>query len=189
VPAVRLVVIGASWGGLKAVGDVLAGLSADLSAAVVVAQHRAAAGEGELVHALSRRSALPVVEVDDKDEIVPGRVFVAPADYHLYVASGHFVLSTDAPVQFSRPSIDVLFDSAADAYRGGVVAVVLTGANEDGAAGVQHVKAMGGVVLVQDPDDAERREMPQAAVKTGAADRVLSLADLPQAINELCEGR
>jgi two-component system chemotaxis response regulator CheB len=179
--------MGASWGGLRAVGEVLAGLAPDLPVAVAVAQHRSPAGEGALVTALARRSVLPVVEVDDKDEIVPGRVFVAPADYHLYVARGHFVLSTDAPVQFSRPSIDVLFESAADAYRGAVVAVVLTGANEDGAEGVRHVKAMGGVVLVQDPDDAERREMPLAAVKTGVADRVLPLADLPEAINR-CAG-
>src|SRR4051794_1374760 len=163
---VEVVVVGASWGGLRAVSILLEGLKPDLPAAVVVAQHRAAASDGDLESALARRSTLPVEEVDDKTPVAPGRVYLAPADYHLLVEPGHFVLSTDVPVQFSRPSIDVLFESAADAYRSRVVGVVLTGANEDGADGLRHIKAMGGTVLVQDPADAERPEMPAAAVKT-----------------------
>jgi two-component system chemotaxis response regulator CheB len=105
-----------------------------------------------------------VCEADDKAPLTPACVFVGPADYHLMVEEGRVALSTDAPVNFSRPSIDVLFESAADAYGPGLVAVVLTGANDDGAAGVRRVLERGGRVVIQDPAGAERAEMPTAAI-------------------------
>ena len=182
----QLVVIGASWGGLKAVGAVLEGLPAHFGCAVVLAQHRSPASTGALAAVLQARTALAVREVEDKDLIEPGVVHLAPPDYHLLVEPGHLSLSLDERVQYSRPSIDVLFESAAGSYGEGVVAVVLTGANEDGAAGVQAVKRAGGLTVVQDPATAESPLMPQAAVASGAADKVLSLGDIAPFLVELC---
>jgi two-component system chemotaxis response regulator CheB len=152
----------------------------------VVALHRGAGGPaGALVRSLQPLCALPVTEVEDKDEIVAGRVYVAPADYHLLVEDGHFELSIDAPVAFSRPSIDVVFDTAAEAYGSRVIGVVLTGANADGSEGLRRIKERGGMTLVQDPGTAERRTMPEAAIATGAVDRVLPIEAVAAIINEL----
>ncbi len=181
--AVQLVVIGSSWGGLEALGRVLALLPADFEPPLAIAQHRTSdvAGDG-LASALAAVSPLPVREVDDKDELRPGTVYVAPADYHLMVERSHFELSVDAPVAFSRPSIDVLFESAADAFRDGVVGVLLTGANADGTAGLRRIRDFGGATLVQDPDTAERPEMPESAIRAGVADRVLPLEGIAAAL-------
>ena len=185
--AYELIVIGASWGGFQAVGTLLGQFDGELGAAVAVAQHRAPDwGSTRLVERLGESSALPVREVDDKDDLAAGRVYLAPADYHLLVEPGALSLSVDDPVRHSRPSIDVLFESAADAYGAAIVAVVLTGANDDGAAGVRAVRAAGGTIVVQDPSEAERREMPAAALATGAADHVVRLAEVARLLNELC---
>ena len=185
-----LVVIGSSWGGLEAVGRVLGGLPAGFGAAVAVAQHRSPEfQDGALAGLLDARGPLAVREAQDKDPIEPGRVYLAPADYHLLVEPEGFALSIDERVQHSRPSVDVLFESAADAYGERAVGVVLTGANADGAAGLERIKARGGAAIVQDPEDAERPEMPRAAIATGAADRVLALAEIPRCLVELCGGR
>src|SRR5262249_32930182 len=147
--------------------------------AIAVAQHRAPDRTGSvLVDFLQRWCALVVCEADDKLDIEPAHVYLAPADYHLFVERGHFALSIDAPVQQSPPSTDGLFDSAADAYGEDVVGVILTGANDDGAHGLRQVKERGGLTLVQDPSTAERREMPDAAIATGAVDRVLTVEEL-----------
>ena len=183
----KLVAIGASWGGLDAVRAVLAGLPADLPAAVVVAQHRAATSpDGMLERALAKHASMPVCLVDDKDPVRPGQIYVAPADYHLLVEDGRAVLSTDIPVVYSRPSIDVLFESVADAFESEAVGVLLTGANEDGTDGLRAIRARGGVAIVQDPASAERSEMPQAAVDAGVADVVLPLEEIPSRIVEAC---
>jgi len=116
-----------------------------------------------------------VREAEDKEPIAPGRVYVAPADYHLLLDAGRFALSTDAKVLSARPSIDMLFESAADAYLDRVIAVVLTGASKDGANGAARVKQKGGTVVVQDPATAEAKLMPQAVIQACAVDRVLSL--------------
>jgi two-component system, chemotaxis family, protein-glutamate methylesterase/glutaminase len=181
-----LAVVGGSWGGLDALGRLVALLEPTRTLAVAAALHRAANGpEGALVSYLQVRSRLPVREAEDKDEIKPGHVYLAPADYHLLVEPGCFALSIDAPVLYSRPSIDVLFESAADAYGDRTAAVVLTGANEDGCRGLQVVKRHGGVTLVQDPATAVRREMPDAAIATGAVDEVLAIEEIALRINEL----
>jgi two-component system, chemotaxis family, protein-glutamate methylesterase/glutaminase len=171
----ELIVIGASWGGLRAVGDVLAALPHELGAAVVVAQHRRASAEGGLAELLATRTRLSVEDADDKQPIEPGHVYLAPPDYHLLIQRGWFSLSCDDVVHYARPSIDVLFESAADAYGEGVIGVILTGANEDGAAGLARVKELGGVAVVQDPKSAERHEMPDAALAATVADAVLPL--------------
>jgi two-component system chemotaxis response regulator CheB len=183
---VRLVTIGASWGGLHALETILSGLAPAFRTPIVIAQHRSVdSGSGALGRMLSVRSGLDVCEAGDKDPIEPGRVYIAPSDYHLLVEPGSFALSTDDLVQYSRPSIDVLFDSAADAYSGELAAVVLTGANADGAYGLQRVKRRGGVTIVQDPATAEKREMPDAAIATGAADHVLPLDRIASTLMEL----
>jgi two-component system chemotaxis response regulator CheB len=178
--------MGASWGGLQALETVLSGLPRDFRTPIVIAQHRAAdSGSGALSRMLSVRSGLDVCEAGDKDGIEEGHVYLAPPDYHLLVEAGGFALSTEDTVQYSRPSIDVLFDSAADTFSDELVAVVLTGANADGAYGVERVKRRGGVVIVQDPATAEKREMPDAAIATGAVDHVLPLEAIPSKLMEL----
>jgi two-component system chemotaxis response regulator CheB len=181
----RLVVVGASWGGMDALGRVLHQLDVGNRLAIAVAQHRSPDSDKMLVRYLGQYSVLPVVEAGDKDVIEPGRVYVAPADYHLFVEPGSFALSTEAAVRFSRPSIDLLFESAAEAYGEELVAVVLTGANEDGCRGVQAVKEAGGLTIAQDPSTAERPEMPIGAIGSGAVDLVLSLEAIARELNRL----
>jgi two-component system, chemotaxis family, protein-glutamate methylesterase/glutaminase len=185
----ELIAIGASWGGLQAVGTLLSGLSPDVDAAIVVAQHRGpTAARGSLETLLQRRAGRPVCEPHDKDPIERRHVYVAPADYHLLVEDEHFALSTDSRVQYARPSIDVLFESVAEAYRERAIGIVLTGANQDGAAGLAAIKERGGVAVVQDPATAERRAMPDAALAATGADAVLPLAEIPHFLHGLCCG-
>jgi len=160
-----VVVIGTSWGGLAALSELIECLPANLPAAVVVVQHRARDSESLLAALLQDHSRLPVVEVDDKDLIEAGRIFVAPADYHLLVDGPTFSLSVDAPVRYSRPSIDVTFVSAADSYGARAIGVVLTGANDDGARGLRRIVDRGGRAVVQRPDTAEVATMPNAALR------------------------
>jgi two-component system chemotaxis response regulator CheB len=171
---------------MEAVAELLGALDPANRLAVAVAQHRApdVDAEATLVRYLAKRSALPIVEVDDKAAVEPGQVYLAPADYHLLVEPGHFALSTEGAVRFSRPSIDVLFESAADAYGDSVVAVVLTGANDDGRRGVIAVKEAGGVTIAQDPTTAARPEMPLGAIGSGAVDLVLPLDGIARELNE-----
>jgi two-component system chemotaxis response regulator CheB len=158
-----IVVIGASWGGLHAIGTVLGGLPAAFPAAIVVVQHRGQE-DGMLAELLDRVCPLAVREAEDKDALGPGSVLVAPPGYHVLVEADGVALSVDEPVAFSRPSIDVLLSSAAVSHRERTVGVVLTGANGDGAIGLRDIRRCGGVAIVQDPADAERPEMPRAAL-------------------------
>jgi two-component system, chemotaxis family, protein-glutamate methylesterase/glutaminase len=181
----ELVVIGASWGGLEAVGRILDGLPDGFGCAVALVQHRGHE-RSALASLLGLHSSWPVREVDDKSPIEPGTLAVAPADYHLLVEPGHFALSKDEPVRFSRPSIDVLFESAADAYRERTIGVVLTGANEDGAAGLARIKARGGYAIVQTPASAAHAVMPQAAIDRVEPDAVLALDEIADHLVALC---
>jgi two-component system, chemotaxis family, protein-glutamate methylesterase/glutaminase len=166
---------------------VLAGFPNDIDLPIVVAQHRHRDSlEETLSGLLSSHIGRPVVDVDDKLPIERGRVYLAPPDYHLLVERGWFALSVDERVQFARPSIDVLFQSAAYAYGAGVIGIVLTGSNEDGAAGLARIKERGGVAVVQDPAGAARRAMPDAAIAATAADAVLPLEEIGPFIYGLC---
>jgi two-component system chemotaxis response regulator CheB len=182
----QLVVVGASWGGLHAVGTLLATLPDELDAPVVIAQHRTADpranGLSELLGLQTRRA---LCEPDDKEELRPRTVYLAPSDYHLLVEPGSLALSLEARIQYSRPSIDVLFESAADAYGSELVAVVLTGANDDGAAGAAAVARAGGVVVVEDPATAERAEMPRAALAQVPSALVRPLERIGETLREL----
>jgi two-component system, chemotaxis family, protein-glutamate methylesterase/glutaminase len=182
----QVAVVGASWGGLEAVGRLLADLDPASELAIVVVQHRSPdAPEAVLARYLQARSPLPVREADDKDALEPGRVHVAPPDYHLLVERGYVALSLEAPVHHARPSIDVAFESAADAYGAEAVGVLLTGANEDGARGLLRIADAGGMTFAQDPESAERREMPDAAIACGAAKAVLGIEGIAAELNAL----
>jgi two-component system chemotaxis response regulator CheB len=171
-----IVAIGASWGGLHAIGTVLEGIGPGFGAAIVVAQHRSASDDkGLLPDLLSRRSGIPVADGGDKDPLVAGRAIVAPAGYHLLVNDGCVELSCEDLVQYSRPSIDVLFESVAEEYGSRAVGVILTGANADGAHGLAEIARRGGHTIVQDPGTSERPEMPRAALKAVEPDVVLPL--------------
>jgi two-component system chemotaxis response regulator CheB len=175
----ELVVIGASWGGLDALGRLLGALSDDTGFAIAIAQHRRADASKGLAHALQTTSALPVSDAEDKQPIEPGRVYLAPPDYHLLVEPGAFALSTEGRVNYSRPSIDVLFETAADAYGPEVTGVILTGAGDDGVAGLARIKRAGGTIVVQDPETAERPDLPAAALAALEPDAVLPVEEIP----------
>jgi two-component system chemotaxis response regulator CheB len=188
-----LVAIGASLGGLDAVRLLLSGLPKTFPLPVVIVQHRMSDPDGMLVELLRERSLLPVVEPEDKDPIIGGHVYLAPSDYHLLVETGFFSLSMDEPVCHSRPSIDVLFESAADSYGQSAIAVMLTGSNRDGARGAAAVKASGGTVLVQDPKTALSPIAPEAVIGATVVDAILDVEALARRLSELgkyaAEGR
>jgi two-component system chemotaxis response regulator CheB len=182
-----LVAVGTSWGGLDALRTLLGGLPADFGAAVVVAQHRSPDSHPTMMRdLLAAVTRLHVHEVDDKEEPRPGTVYIAPPDYHLLVEESGFALSTDAPVEYSRPSIDVLFASAAETRRATCVGVVLTGANADGAVGLRRITDLGGAAVVQDPATAERDEMPRAALDAVPDARVARVEEIAPVLVELC---
>jgi two-component system chemotaxis response regulator CheB len=180
----RLIVLGTSLGGLRALSVLLAALPADFGLPLAVVQHRSN-GNGGLAEYLHGVSALGVCEVEDRQPIKPGQVYLAPADYHLLVGDGQFALSTDAPVNHARPAIDVLFESAASAYGAEVAGVVLTGASEDGAAGLAAIRRGGGAAIVQDPAEAECAVMPRAALAAVPDARALPLAAIGPALATL----
>jgi two-component system chemotaxis response regulator CheB len=182
-----LICVGASWGGLDAVGRLLADIPDELDQPIVIAQHRhATALPGGFADLLHLRIKRPVQDVDDKTAIEPRHVYIAPPDYHLLVEPGAFALSVDERVQFARPSIDVLFESASLAYGPAVIGIILTGANADGAAGLAAIKDRGGVAIVQEPDSAMRRAMPDAAIAATVADAILPLEKIGAFVYDLC---
>lgn len=180
-----LVVIGASWGGLAALSKVFAAMPGDFSVPIVVVQHRSRHSDNLLASLLQDITPLRVVDVEDKEPLVPSSVYIAPANYHLMIEKGHLSLTTDPMVRFSRPSIDVTFTSAADTYRSGAIGVVLTGANDDGSCGLRRIVDQGGKAIVQDPDDAESRAMPAAAIKLVPEAEVLPLKAIPPRLVEM----
>jgi two-component system chemotaxis response regulator CheB len=183
----ELIVIGCSMGGMAALEKIFGALPKTFPVPIVVAQHRYRTSGEALPSFLRRHSKLSVVDALDKQWIHPGHVYLAPADYHLLVdRSGELSLSVDAAVAYSRPSIDVLFESAADAYLSGLIGVVLTGANADGARGATRIKQRGGFVVVQDPQTAESPEMPKAAIDATRVDRILPLDRIGPFLVELC---
>ena len=183
----KLVTIGASFGGLYALMDLLGAMTTDFRAPIVVVQHRSATDRDEhrLAHVLSRYSALPVKDADHGESAQPGRVYLAPADYHLLIDSGHFELTVDDLVQFSRPAIDVLFESAARTYGRDVVGVLMTGYGRDGTAGMAAIRGAGGVTIAQDPESALQPAMPRNAIDAGAVSEVLPLDAIAPRLVEL----
>jgi two-component system chemotaxis response regulator CheB len=182
-----VIAVGASWGGLQAVGTLLEGLADEVEPAIVVVQHRGPqAHRGLLELLLQEHCKRPVSEPGDKTPIEPSQVYVAPADYHLLVENGRFAVSLEGHVNYARPSIDVLFESVADAYAERAIGIVLTGANVDGAKGLAAIKDRGGVAIVQDPATAVRGTMPEAAIAATSADAVLPIEEIPAFLYGLC---
>jgi len=182
----EIIVIGCSMGGMHAIQAILETLPKDFPVPIVIVQHRYRTSNEALPAYLRRHAHLAVVDADDKQWIRSGTVYLAPADYHLLVERGELHLSVDDRVEHSRPSVDVLFESAAEAYGSGVIAVVLTGANADGARGAKAIKRHGGFVVVQEPETAESPEMPRAAIAASAVDRILPLERIGPFLIELC---
>jgi two-component system chemotaxis response regulator CheB len=189
VNPIELVVVGASLGGLSALRTLLGALPGGFRPPVVIAQHRRADADSRLQEILAGACVLPVVEPEDKEPLRPGYVYVAPANYHVLVERQLLWLSIDPPVSFARPSIDVLFESAAEAFGPSLSALVLTGSSDDGAAGARAVKRAGGLLLVQDPRSAESPVMPRAAMAGAVADVVLPLPQLATRLVETVRSR
>ena len=183
--SVEVAVVGGSSGAIGALVELLPALSPATPFPVIVVVHVPAQRPSLLAKIFGARCALPVKEPLDKEPLAPG-VWFAPPDYHVLVSDQHsFVLSDDEPVNFSRPSIDVLFESAADVFGGNVLAVVLTGANEDGARGAAAVRDAGGFVAVQDPGTAEVPVMPAAAIRRARPQLVAPLPVIAELLSNL----
>jgi two-component system chemotaxis response regulator CheB len=173
---VGIVAIGASRGGLAVIEGILRALPDSCVCPIVIVQHRGADDDdGRLVELLQAHSVLPVGEPEDKEALAAGRVYLAPPGYHLLVERKWLSLSVDPPVVFARPSIDVLFESVADAFGAEAIAVMLTGASGDGSLGAAAVKRAGGRVLVQDPATAECATAPRAVLERTSVDAVLDV--------------
>lgn len=181
--AFEMVALGASAGGIDVLTGLLAALPKDFIAAVMIVVHLPPDPPSYLVQSFNHRCALPVIEPDAGEQILAGRVYVAPPGYHLLVESDRTVaLSTEAAVRFSRPSIDVMFESAAWAYRERLLAILLSGANEDGVRGLEAVRAMGGLTWAQEPETASSPEMPRAAIERGVVDAVLTPSSIAESL-------
>lgn len=182
-----IIVVGTSQGGFHALKTLLTGLPSGFPLPVVLVQHRDENAGDTLGLLLQESSVLPVKEVDDKEEILSGRIYLAPSGYHLLIEGDHFALSTEAPVWYARPSIDILFESAAEAYGDKVIGVVLTGANEDGAQGLAAIKKRCGLAVVQDPKTAESPRMPEAAIAATTVDKILQLEEIGPFLKDYVE--
>ena len=170
-----MVVVGASLGGLDALRTLVGGLPPEFDIPMTVIQHRHRDSDAMLARILQRHTTLRVCEVEDKQPVETGSIYLAPANYHLLVEEDHFALSVEAPVRYSRPSIDVAMTSAADVYGHRVVGVILTGSNADGARGLRRIASRGGLAVIQDPKSAEAPEMPEAAMRSVPTARVFTM--------------
>jgi two-component system chemotaxis response regulator CheB len=182
----RLIAVGASLGGTNALRTLLAGLPAGFGLPLAIVQHRGADGGVEgvspLPHLLTMGASLAMREPCDHEPIAPGVAYLAPAGYHLLVERGHFTLSLEGPVAFARPSIDALFESAAEAYGRALVAVLLTCSSEDGASGIQAVARRGGLTIVEDPASAHSPVAGRSALALTRVHHVLPLARIAQVL-------
>jgi len=187
--AFEFIAVGTSLGGFNALARLLSQLPKDFSLPIAVVQHRSNEDSDGLAPLLRKYSQLPVVEIDDKDAIRDAQVYICPSNYHVLVEGGRFVLSTDGPVLHARPSIDVLFESAAEAFRTSVIGILLTGLSKAGTAGLKRIKELGGYAIVQDPAAAEGRVMPKAAIEAVSVDQILPLEEIVPFLTTLCAGQ
>lgn len=181
-----ILVIGGSAGSLEALLQFLPNVKNNLPFAVVIVLHRKSDAESMLSNLLQSRTELPVREIEDKERMMPSVIYVAPANYHVLLEKdGCLSLDVSEKINFSRPSIDVSFESAADVYGEGAVALLLSGANSDGTAGLKKIKEVGGKAIIQKPSSAEVSYMPLQALKEIAADAVLTTGEMAEYINAL----
>src|SRR6218665_3464400 len=179
----EVLALGASWGGVEILSNLVAELPDNWRVPIVIVQHQHPYSGNALQRILSRLTTLPVIDVEDKDKLAPAHVYIAPANYHLLMEQdGCFSLSLEAPVNFSRPSIDVTFSSLSRVYQQRCIGVVLTGANDDGAQGIKDIKAGGSYTIAQQPVSGEPPLMPAAAIATGAVDAILTPQEIIPAL-------
>lgn len=184
--AYKAVVIGTSSGGMNALLTVLPSLPENFSMPVIVVQHVGAGSDSFWIEAMNKKCKLTVKEADEKEKAEPGFVYIAPPNYHLLIERDEtFSLTIDERVNYARPSIDVLFESACVAYGSNLIGIILTGANNDGAAGLNCIRSRGGLTIAQDPETAEASFMPASAIKINAANRVLSLKEIVDLLIQL----
>lgn len=172
----RAIVIGASAGGMDAIKYILMPLQEEFPASILIVQHLSPHSDGYMARHLNELCKINVKEADEKEKILPGNVYIAPSNYHLLVEKDETLsLTVDPKVNYSRPSIDVLFESAAEVYENELIGIILTGGNGDGSKGLKRIKEFGGLAIVQDPRTAEADFMPKAAIKASEVDYTLSL--------------
>ncbi len=182
-------VMGVSTGGTVALREILPTLNGDLGVPIMIVQHVHPDSGNRFIRVLEEESMLDIKEAADSEPALPGVAYFAPPGLHLQVEKGGILsLSSDEPVNFARPSIDVLFESAAQVYRKGVIAVILTGANSDGSLGMKCVKERGGLTVVQDPATAEVDSMPRAAMRRARVDHIFPLESIGGFLNALLGG-
>ena len=170
------IVIGVSSGGMNALNYIFSTLPADFSIPIIIVQHVSARSDNEWINLLNDKSNLTIKEADEKEKIEGGNAYIAPANYHLMIEKDRtFSLTIDELVNFARPSIDVLFESAAEAYKNKLIGIVLTGSNNDGAKGIKRIKECGGLAIIQDPETAESPTMPASAIAVIQPDYILPL--------------
>lgn len=180
------IVMGVSAGGIEALSLILPALSAPFPLPIAIVQHRDERGDGYLSQHLNSLSQITVKEAEDKEPLASGHAYIAPAGYHMLIEPDHsLALSVDPKVNYARPSIDVLFESAADAYGDTLIGVILTGANFDGAQGLKAIKARGGLCIVQDPLTAQVETMPKAALAATLVDHVVPLPEIASLLGRL----
>jgi len=182
----KLIVIGVSSGGIQALNSILKRLPQDFPLPIMIVQHISANADDGLSLHLNSKSALCVSEGKDGEIIIPGHVYVAPANYHMLVGPNMRIeLSADPPLHFARPSIDILFESAADVFGAECIGIILTGANDDGTAGLFKIHKRGGTTIVQDPASAEVAIMPQSAISAVKVDHIVTLEIIPTLLTGL----
>ena len=184
-----VIVIGASAGGVEALMRLFSSLPADLPVRIAVVIHRSPLQSFHLRQVLGRRSTMPVREPKPHETMMPGTIYLAPRDHHMLVKNNHIELSRGPKEHFTRPAVDPLFASAAVAYGARVIGVLLTGAGDDGAAGLIAIKQYGGLGLVQDPQDAKIPFMPLNALRYDHVDLIRPLSAIPTALATLAQGR
>jgi two-component system, chemotaxis family, protein-glutamate methylesterase/glutaminase len=180
------IVIGVSSGGLNAMKIMFSLLPADFSIPIVIVQHIGARSENIWIQLLNDKCNLEIKEADEKEEIEKGKIYIAPSNYHLLIEQDKtFSLTVDERVNYARPSIDVLFETAAEAYQERLIGVVLTGSNNDGSKGIKRIKECGGLTIVQQPDTAESSYMPESAIATIQPDYILPLEEIIKLLIEI----
>jgi len=181
-----ILLIGGSAGSLDVILKMLPGIKMPLSFAIVIIIHRKSSFESTLGNLLSSQTKIPVKEAEEKEYISPGVIYIAPADYHLLIEDDRsFSLDFSEKILHSRPAIDATFQTAADVYKRKAVAILLSGANSDGSAGLKAIQDHGGLTAVQDPEDAEIKYMPSQALTKLKPDHILTRYTLSSFINEL----
>lgn len=180
------IIVGVSSGGMNAMKVMFSLLPKDFSTPVIIVQHIGAHSDSQWIKFLNDKSNLHIKEADEKERIESGKVYIAPANYHLLIEKDKtFSLTVDERVNYSRPSIDVLFESAAEAYAGKLIGVILTGSNNDGTNGIKRVKECGGLAIIQNPETAESAFMPKSAIAAITPDYILSLEAIVELLIEL----